>query len=210
MNHVTEPGTMQSPKAQNDVSWLELPSRSLRPRAPQRLFFTQGVGRGRAKAVSHQRALMDAGLARCSIAQVSAVIPPATRVLSREEGLQLLRPGEITFAMVSEESTDTPRRRITASLGIAWPPDSTYCGCMVAHHSPNQEPEEVGGCAQAMAAEMLAAVLGEPFGVNAEHDERTHQRKIGNLIVQTTNTTQSAVGDAEELWTTVIAAAVLL
>ncbi|GAG19255.1 unnamed protein product, partial [marine sediment metagenome] len=47
--------------------------------------------------------------------------------------------------------------------------------------------------------------LNSPF-----YDERKEQYKMGGLIVRTTETTQSAVGDKKGLWTTVIAAAVLL
>ena len=57
---------------------------------------------------------------------------------------------------------------------------------------------------------MLASTLGVPFDVDRAYDERREQYKVGGLIVRTTNCTQTAVGGKNGLWTTVLAAAVVL
>jgi arginine decarboxylase len=48
------------------------------------------------------------------------------------------------------------------------------------------------------------------FDANSDYDARKEQYKMGGLIVRTTNATQSAIGDKNGLWTTVIAAAVFV
>ena len=56
---------------------------------------------------------------------------------------------------------------------------------------------------------MLATTLGIPFDEDSSWDERQELWKLSDKIVRTTNATQSAIGQ-RGLWTTVLAAAVLL
>ena len=57
---------------------------------------------------------------------------------------------------------------------------------------------------------MLATTLGIEFDPNAAWDEREMVYKMSGGIVSTFNVTQSAVGDKNGLWTTVVAAGVFL
>ncbi len=57
---------------------------------------------------------------------------------------------------------------------------------------------------------MLATILGVPFDPDKSYDERKEVWKISDEIVTTRSIAQSAVGDKNGLWTTVITAAVLL
>jgi arginine decarboxylase len=57
---------------------------------------------------------------------------------------------------------------------------------------------------------MLAYTLGVEFDPDSSYDEKKELWKISGQIVRTTNVTQSAVGDKNGLWTTVLAAAILL
>ena len=57
---------------------------------------------------------------------------------------------------------------------------------------------------------MLASTLGIPFDSEESWDERKKVFKISKDIVQTRKVTQTAVGDKDGLWTTVVAAAVLV
>ena len=58
--------------------------------------------------------------------------------------------------------------------------------------------------------EMLATVLGVEFNPNSSWDEKREIWRIADVIFQTKEITQVAVGNKDGLWTTVIAAAVLL
>lgn len=57
---------------------------------------------------------------------------------------------------------------------------------------------------------MLATTLGVKFDPDTAWDERQKTYKASGHIFKTTNITQSAEGHKDGLWTTVIAAAVLL
>jgi len=57
---------------------------------------------------------------------------------------------------------------------------------------------------------MLATTLGLPFDIDKSWDETRLEWKIKGIRVQTRNVTQSAEGSPIGLWTTVVAAAILI
>ncbi len=57
---------------------------------------------------------------------------------------------------------------------------------------------------------MLATTLGLPFDIDKSWDERREEWKVRGMIFRTRNVTQSAKGDTKGLWTTVVAAAILI
>ncbi|MEO0069291.1 MAG: pyruvoyl-dependent arginine decarboxylase, partial [candidate division WOR-3 bacterium] len=61
-----------------------------------------------------------------------------------------------------------------------------------------------------LAAQMLATTLGVPFDPDLSYDKRKEIWKIAKEIVRTQNITQSAIGNKNGLWTTVVAAAVFI
>jgi arginine decarboxylase len=70
--------------------------------------------------------------------------------------------------------------------------------------------KNAGDYAEDLAAQMLATTLGVDFNPEADWNEREQEFKMSGKIVKTFNVTQSAEGDKTGLWTTVIAAAILL
>ena len=71
--------------------------------------------------------------------------------------------------------------------------------------------EEVAGeYTEELAAEMLATTLNVEFDPDLSWDEKKEVYRISNKIVRTMNITQSAVGDKRGLWTTVLAAAIMI
>ena len=57
---------------------------------------------------------------------------------------------------------------------------------------------------------MLATTLGIEFDSDTAWDEREQLYKASGKIFKTFNVTQSAIGNKNGLWTTVVAAAVLI
>jgi len=57
---------------------------------------------------------------------------------------------------------------------------------------------------------MLATILGVDFDPNASYDARKDIWRVSDKIVTTRNATQSAIGDRDGLWTSVVAAAVFV
>ena len=60
----------------------------LNPAIPQQMFFTKGVGTHREQLHSFELALRDAGIEKCNLVQVSSILPPGCKIISRAEGLK--------------------------------------------------------------------------------------------------------------------------
>jgi arginine decarboxylase len=58
--------------------------------------------------------------------------------------------------------------------------------------------------------EMLATTLGLPNDPSLAWNEKEEQWRLSNKIYRTQNFTQSAEGNKDRLWSTVISAAVLI
>lgn len=177
---------------------------------PQRMFLTKGVGKHREKLTSFELALRSAGIAACNLVRVSSIFPPRCKMVPRAEGTKELRPGQVTFVVISENSTREPHRLIAASIGVAMPADRNTYGYLSEHHSFGQTEQVAGEYAEELAAEMLATTLGVEFDPDQSWDEKKEIYRISNKIVRTSEITQSAIGDKRGLWTTVLSAAVLL
>ncbi len=177
---------------------------------PKKMFLTKGAGKHRERLTSFELALRSAGIAACNLVRVSSIFPPRCKMVSRTEGMKALKPGQVTFVVMSENSTREPHRLIAASVGVAMPADRNTFGYLSEHHSFGQTEELSGEYAEELAAEMLATTLGVAFDPDLNWDEKKEIYRISNKIVRTTQITQSAIGDKRGLWTTVLAAAILL
>jgi arginine decarboxylase len=177
---------------------------------PRRIFLTKGVGRHKDKLTSFELALRNAGIACLNIVRVSSIFPPKCKMISREQGLEQLSAGEITYVVLSENATNEPHRLIAASVGMAIPKDPNQHGYLSEYSSFGETDQKSGDYAEDLAASMLATILGVEFDPDASYDTKKELWKISGKIVRTTNITQSAIGDKRGLWTTVVAAAVLV
>ena len=177
---------------------------------PKRIFLTKGVGKHKERLTSFELALRDAGIAAQNLVRVSSIFPPNCKLISRKEGLKYLYAGEVTFSVVAENSTREPHRLMASSIGVAIPADRSTYGYLSEHHSFGETDDQAGDYAEELAAEMLATTLNVEFDPDRSWDEKKEIYRISNKIVRTANITQSAVGDKRGLWTTVIAAAVLI
>ena len=177
---------------------------------PRELFFTKGVGKHREKLTSFELALRSAGIAACNLVRVSSILPPGCKILPRQEGIRRLQPGQVTFVVMSEAETREPHRLVAATVGVAIPRDQELFGYLSEHHSFGENGKTAGDYAEDLAAEMLATTLGLDFDPDKSWDEKREVYRLSNQIVRTQNVTQTAVGSKKGLWTTVIAAAVIV
>jgi arginine decarboxylase len=174
------------------------------------MFFTKGVGRHKDYLQSFELALRDAKIEKCNLVTVSSIYPPGCKRIPTEEGLKLLQPGQITFAVMARNATNEPNRLIAASIGVAMAADNTQYGYLSEHHPYGETDERAGEYAEDLAATMLATTLGVEFNPDTAWDEREKIYKMSGKIVKSYNITQSAEGDKNGLWTTVISSAILL
>ncbi|PKP58045.1 MAG: arginine decarboxylase, pyruvoyl-dependent, partial [Candidatus Altiarchaeales archaeon HGW-Altiarchaeales-1] len=88
---------------------------------PRKVFFTKGVGRAKEQLASFEAALRDAGIEKFNLVTVSSILPPKCKIVSSEDGLKELMPGQIVFVVMSRNSSNEPNRMIAASVGCAVP-----------------------------------------------------------------------------------------
>jgi arginine decarboxylase len=177
---------------------------------PKRVFLTKGVGRHKERLSSFEAALRDAGIAAYNLVRVSSILPPGCKFMPRSQSREYMSPGEITFVVLSENSTNEAHRLTAASIGVAIPKERNQYGYLSEYHSYGETESKAGDYAEDLAAQMLATTLGVEFDPSTGYDERKEIWKISGKIYRTLNVTQTAIGDKRGLWTTVLAAAVLI
>jgi arginine decarboxylase len=177
---------------------------------PKYFFLTNGVGKHKEQLQSFELALRSAGIHHCNIVNVSSIVPPGCKMISRQQGLKMVQPGEITFVVLSRNATNEPHRLVASSIGVAIPSIKNQYGYLSEHHSFGQTDEAAGDYAEDLAATMLATTMGIQFDPETAWDERKQIFKTSGMIIKTANITQSASGEKNGLWTTTIAAAVFV
>lgn len=177
---------------------------------PKKIFLTKGVGKHREQLSSFELALRGAGIARFNLVSVSSIFPPKCKVISKARGLQYLYDGQVVFCVIARNATNEPNRLISSSVGLAIPQDRRQFGYLSEHHDYGMTEKKAADYAEDLAAEMLATTLGVGFDPNTSYDEKRQIWRISGKIVRTMNVTQSAEGDKNGLWTTVVAAGIFI
>lgn len=177
---------------------------------PTKYFLTKGVGVHKDKLSSFELALRKAGIEKCNLVSVSSILPPGCKKISREEGLNFLKPGQIVFVVMARNATNEPNRLVSAAIGVAKPSFTDGYGYLSEHHTFGETAKKSGEYAEDLAATMLATTLGIEFDPETAWDERKQLYRASGKIIKTTNICQSAEGQKSGLWTTTIAAAVFI
>ena len=179
-------------------------------RVPTEAFFTRGVGTHKEKLTSFEMALRMAKIAHLNLVNVSSIFPPQCHLIKREDGLESLPPGKVTFAVIARNETNEPNRVLAAAIGLARPRDPKLYGYLSEHHSYGETAKKAGDYAEDLAATMLATTLGIPFDLNLAWCEREQVYRMSKQIVGSKSIVQSARGHRDGIWTTVVAACVFL
>ncbi len=177
---------------------------------PQMIFFTKGAGVHKNELCSFEEALRRAGIEKLNIVTVSSILPPYVKILPSKRGIELLKPGQITFMVLARNCTNEPNRLISAAIGVAKPADPDIHGYLSEHHTFGETAQKSGDYAEDLAATMLATTLGLDFNIDTDWDERKQFYHASGKIIKTNSICQSAEGDKKGLWTTVVAAAVFI
>jgi len=175
------------------------------------MFFTKGVGHHRNKLQSFEVALRCAGIEKCNIVTISSIFPPDCKIIPRTRGIKLLNPGQITFMVLARACTNEPNRLVVSSIGLATPKNKKQYGYISEHHAYGETAKKAADFAEDIAATMLASTLGLEMDANTAWNERKkayiaspNQQYVSRSIAQ------SAEGHKDGLWTTTVAAAVML
>ncbi len=178
------------------------------PLVPTKLFLTKGIGIHKDYLQSFELALRDAGVESCNLVNVSSILPPHCEIIPREDGLKMLRPGQITFAVIARQATNEPGRLLSSSIGVALPMDRSHHGYLSEHHPFGELAQVSGDYAEDLAATMLATTLGIPFDPDTAWSEREAVYRMSGKIIKSENITSAGTGDLTGKWTTVVALAV--
>ena len=138
---------------------------------PRKLFFTSGVGRHPDSLASFEMALRDSKIEHLNLVAVSSIVPPGCSIVPKAEGLAELRPGEITFVVLSRISSSDSGRLISASVGCAIPGDESdndRFGYLAEHHTFDKSKDETRKFACDLAREMYTTL-----SCNSDIDIRT-------------------------------------
>ena len=180
------------------------------PYVPNKMFFVKGVGVHKDKLASFEAALRSAGIEKFNLVYVSSILPPNCKIVTPEQGLQELHPGQVVFCVMARSETNEPNRLASAAIGLAVPKDRDHHGYLSEHHTFGQTAKASGDYAEDLAATMLATTMGVSFDPDQAWDERKQHYKASGHIFQTRNICQSAEGNKDGLWTTVISTAVFI
>lgn len=177
---------------------------------PKIMFFTKGKGIHKDYLTSFELALREANISDLNLVSVSSIKPAQCKIVNKEEGRKHLRPGQIVFTVMARSATNEPNRLIAASIGLARPADDSQFGYLSEHHSTGETATKAGDYTEDLAMEMLATTIGLPSDPSLTWDQKEEQWRLSGKIYKTQNFTQSAQGNKDGLWTTVISSAVLI
>ena len=174
------------------------------------LFLTKGVGVHQDKLASFELALRMAGVEKCNLVCVSSILPPKCKFISQKKGLKKLKAGQITFVVMARNESNEPYRMLSSAIGIAMPSNREHYGYLSEHHAMGESQKKSGDYAEDLAATMLATTLGIEFDSSQAWKEREQIYKASGHIFKTNSICQTAVGNKNGLWTTVLAMAVMI
>ena len=177
---------------------------------PKKIFLTKGVGFHKEKLASFELALREAGIAPLNLITVSSILPPHCKFIDKGEGVKLLKPGQVVPVVLAKSESNIPSTLVSSGVGVAVPRDKEHYGYLSEHHCTGMDDTKMEEYVEDLAAEMLATTYGVKFDPDASWDEKRELWSIDNRIVKTKSEVQTSVVSDEGLWTTTIAAAVLI
>jgi arginine decarboxylase len=176
---------------------------------PTSVFLTRGVGRHKYQLKSFEAALRQAGVANVNLVQVSSILPPRCKLVSKTNGIKRLIPGQIGFCVMARSDTNEYGRLVSSAIGVAIPKDKRQWGYLSEVHGHGMNMKQAADFAEDLAAGMLGTTLGFELDPDKAWSEKEQAYKSSGLFIRTTNVTQTAEGKTG-VWTTTVAIAMFL
>lgn len=175
---------------------------------PKELFLTKGKGVHVHRLQSFELALRDAGIETCNLVPVSSIIPPKCNIISREEGIQKIKPGQITFCVLAIHRTKRAGQQIGASIGLARPKNRKSHGYIAEYHQNNCSSDTIQKQAEDLAFRMLSTTIG--FSEEKEIEKSEQKKRSFQSNYELKSVFEYDSDTMKDHWTTVLAAAVFL
>jgi arginine decarboxylase len=178
---------------------------------PTKFFLTKGVGVHEKSLRAFENALRAAGINQCNLVKVSSIIAPGCKLVSREEGMKQIKPGQVTFAVMATSETNEPGQCVVAGIGMAQPKDETLYGYLTeVEEAIGRTDQDVEQDVVEMALENLVSEWNPKFeGENAYRKGQKNYHLEGRDI-RVESIVQSAEGAEKNQYTCVIVAAVFV
>jgi len=178
---------------------------------PTKYFLTKGVGVHEKDMRAFEEALRDAGIEMCNLVKISSVVPPGCKCISKEEGVALLKPGQITFAVIAQSETNEPGQIISAGIASAQPEDNTLFGYLTELEEViGRTKEDVTQDVEEMAIENLAS----QWGMKKDGDNILQPRQRNYILkgrkVRLDSLVETAKGAENNQYTVALVVAVFL
>jgi len=178
---------------------------------PNKFFFTRGKGVHQKELRAFEIALQDAGVHTGNFVKISSIIPPGCKLISREEGVKLLKPGQIAFSVMAQSQTNEPGQIVTAGIGMAQPKDETMYGFLAeAEEVIGRTEDDVEEDVIEMAIENLVAQWNPKFDGESVFRKGKKHYEIDGREINVDSVVQSAKGAEENQFTVVLALAVFI
>jgi arginine decarboxylase len=176
---------------------------------PKKAFFTKGIGRHKAKLQSFELALRDGGIETLNLVYVSSIFPAKCQLVSVEEGIKQLTPGQIVFSVMARNATNEKGRLVGSAVGMAFPANQETYGYISEHSAFGNDERELGDFAEDLASTMLATSLGVDFNPETGYDERRQIYLMSGKIIDSISSPCVTKGESG-VWTTTMSAVVFL
>ncbi|MFL5808256.1 MAG: pyruvoyl-dependent arginine decarboxylase [Flavisolibacter sp.] len=178
---------------------------------PKKFFLTKGTGIHEKDLRAFENAMIDAGIDVCNLIKTSSVIPAGCQLISKEEGMKLITPGQITFAIVAQTQTNEPGQIISAGIAYAQPEDESLFGYMT------EVEEAIGRTKEDVAEdveEMVIETLISKWGIKKDGEQIMKRGKknyeIKNKKFKVDSFVETAKGNEDRLYTVVLVCAIFI
>jgi arginine decarboxylase len=178
---------------------------------PSHYFLTRGTGVHEKDLRAFEEALREAGIPMCNLVKISSIIPPGCQRVSREEGIKMLKPGQITFSVIAQSQTNEPGQKITAGIGLAQPKNEALYGYLSeAEEIIGRTATDVAEDVEEMALENLVTGWGHKFDASSVLKPGKREYKLHGEEILVDSLVQTATGADHNLYTVVLVLAVLI
>jgi arginine decarboxylase len=179
---------------------------------PKKYFLTKGVGTHKKEMRAFENALRDAGVQMCNLSKISSIIAPGCERLPVEEGKKLLKPGEVTFAVIAQSITNEPGQLIGAGIGLAQPKDKSIYGYLTeVEEAIGRTEDDIAQDAEEMAIENLVTEWGyADFDGQSVLEAGKKEYNLYGRQVDVDHIALTATGAEDNLFTVVFVAAVFI
>ena len=174
------------------------------------MFLTAGQGIHKYRLHSFELALREARIESCNLVKVSSIIPPSCEIISKEEGFFFLRPGEITYCVLSIHRTKRELQSIGSSIGLAIPSSHDSFGYVAELHDANISPDELKKQVEELAITMLSTTKGTYNTATTSPSETSSYTMNDSSEYSVSSICKHVTDTKAGVWTTALTAAIFL